>query len=420
MTTLKFLLLFLFIFSAAEVNAQFLKKLKKQAEEAVKETVIQKSEEKAAETTGQVMDSIFDAPGKIKKSKQNGQDEETDETKISEEQSIIVNANFDFKPGALVFFYDDFRKDGLGDFPAKWDTNGSGELVEVEGEKWFRLANNSVYTLLTDNNLPENYTIEFDLLTTGLDKKTSSQAFLTLIFSDGPGFGKGNTWSMVELSPCQFIGNNGAVEKVVKGKRQLRNNVGKDYRNAINGYSRISIAVNKTRLRLWLNENKLVDIPRLIGNGINTFKMSTKGFRDERNVDEILIKDFRIAETGDDYRSKLLTEGRVSTNAILFESGSANLKPESNAIISEIANVLLENPEVNIKIIGHTDADGTESTNMELSKSRAEAVKAGMSDKYGIESERIVTEGKGESQPIADNNSPENKAKNRRVEFIKI
>ena len=126
-----------------------------------------------------------------------------------------------------------------------------------------RLANASVYLPMATQKLPENYTISFDLLTGGLDNGTSSQAFLKLLLTDDANFGYGKNWGMVELSPCQFIESPGVVEKRVDGERQLRNNIGKDYRTVINGTSTVSIAVNETRMRIWLNENKIVDVPRL-------------------------------------------------------------------------------------------------------------------------------------------------------------
>ena len=136
--------------------------------------------------------------------------------------------------------------------------------------------------------------------------------------------------------------------------------------------------------------------------------------------DEVYISDFRMGKAGVDNRSKLISEGRLSTNAIQFESGSDALKPESYPIIREIAEVLEENPEVKIKIIGHTDSEGDEGSNLSLSKKRAEAVKSSMEQQYGIAAGRIVTDGKGETEPVGDNASAEGMAENRRVEFIKM
>ena len=103
-----------------------------------------------------------------------------------------------------------------------------------------------------------------------------------------------------------------------------------------------------------------------------------------------------------------------------FDSGKDIVKPESYGSVREIANVLNENPAVRIKVIGHTDSDGDDALNLDLSKRRAANVKQYLISEFKIDGSRIETDGKGESAPIADNNSPENKAKNRRVEFIKL
>jgi outer membrane protein OmpA-like peptidoglycan-associated protein len=82
--------------------------------------------------------------------------------------------------------------------------------------------------------------------------------------------------------------------------------------------------------------------------------------------------------------------------------------------------VLNENPAVRIKVVGHTDSDGDDALNLDLSKRRAANVKQYLINEFKIDGSRVETDGKGENAPIADNNSAENKAKNRRVEFIKL
>ncbi len=88
--------------------------------------------------------------------------------------------------------------------------------------------------------------------------------------------------------------------------------------------------------------------------------------------------------------------------------------------LNDIAKVLKENPAVRIKIVGHTDSDGNDAINLDLSKRRAASVKNEMEKNFGIEATRMETDGKGELQPIAPNTSAEGKAQNRRVEFIKL
>jgi outer membrane protein OmpA-like peptidoglycan-associated protein len=81
--------------------------------------------------------------------------------------------------------------------------------------------------------------------------------------------------------------------------------------------------------------------------------------------------------------------------------------------------VLSQDSSISLNIVGHTDSDGTDESNMALSKNRAEAVKNALVSVYGISPDRLTSDGKGESEPVADNSSAQGKAQNRRVEFIK-
>jgi outer membrane protein OmpA-like peptidoglycan-associated protein len=108
-----------------------------------------------------------------------------------------------------------------------------------------------------------------------------------------------------------------------------------------------------------------------------------------------------------------LTEGTV----VLFETGSDKLLTESLVILDEIASVMAEATTIKIRVEGHTDADGDDKKNLDLSKRRAASVKTYMETK-GVAADRITSEGCGETAPIADNKTAEGKTKNRRVSFI--
>ena len=82
--------------------------------------------------------------------------------------------------------------------------------------------------------------------------------------------------------------------------------------------------------------------------------------------------------------------------------------------------MLKENADMKVKIVGHTDSDGVDAANLDLSKRRSASVKAALAKEFGIDENRMETDGKGESQPVDKNDSPAGKANNRRVEFIKI
>lgn len=101
---------------------------------------------------------------------------------------------------------------------------------------------------------------------------------------------------------------------------------------------------------------------------------------------------------------------------INFESSRATIRSNSYGILNEVVGVMLRNPNYNLEIIGHTDSQGDANTNQKLSENRAQAVKMFLVNK-GIEAFRMTALGFGESVPIADNNTAEGRATNRRVAF---
>jgi outer membrane protein OmpA-like peptidoglycan-associated protein len=179
----------------------------------------------------------------------------------------------------------------------------------------------------------------------------------------------------------------------------------------------VSIWRQKTRVRVYINDKKIWDLPRLVAEGL---KFNSLYFRNDGATDDndaYYIGAIRLAIGAPDTRNKLITEGKFVTRGILFDVNSDKIKPESYGALKDIANVLTENGEVKVQIIGHTDSDGDDAKNMELSKKRAEAVKQALIKQFGIDGSRLTTDGKGESQPSDNNTSPEGKANNRRVEL---
>ncbi len=106
------------------------------------------------------------------------------------------------------------------------------------------------------------------------------------------------------------------------------------------------------------------------------------------------------------------------TEAIYFDSGRDSIQSRSNSLLDEIAAVLVAHPEIKrVRVEGHTDSQGAESTNLRLSDARAKAVRRYLIDK-GVEAGRLDARGFGEMYPIAPNDSAEGRARNRRVEFV--
>ena len=187
-----------------------------------------------------------------------------------------------------------------------------------------------------------------------------------------------------------------------------------------NGFVKVSIWRQKNRLRVYMNEEKVWDLPRAFSSDKKYNSLLFMRHNSHRPDDRFLFSNIRLAIGAPDTRNRLITEGKFVTRGILFDVNSDKIKPESYGVLKEISVVLNENPEVKVKIVGHTDADGEDNSNLDLSKRRAEAVKASLVRDFGINMGRLESDGKGETQPVVKNTTAEGKANNRRVEFIKL
>jgi outer membrane protein OmpA-like peptidoglycan-associated protein len=116
-------------------------------------------------------------------------------------------------------------------------------------------------------------------------------------------------------------------------------------------------------------------------------------------------------------RAQISGDQIVLDGKIQFDYNSATIKAESHELLDDVVSVLTDNPDIELlDIVGHTSSEGSDSTNLKLSKERAASVMQYLVDK-GIDAARLKSQGKGEKDPIADNDTDEGKEKNRRVEF---
>jgi OmpA-OmpF porin, OOP family len=111
--------------------------------------------------------------------------------------------------------------------------------------------------------------------------------------------------------------------------------------------------------------------------------------------------------------------GHVSIYGIYFDTGKADVKPESDAAIAEIAKLLKNDAALKLYVVGHTDNVGSLDSNMKLSKDRADAVVKVLIEKHGIAPARLKAYGVASLAPVVSNDTSEGKAKNRRVELVK-
>lgn len=334
-------------------------------------------------------------------------------------------SKFDFIPGEQVVAVEDFTQDAIGDFPAKWNTNASGEVVTIDGRqgRWLKLSGDGIFYPEFVGEIPENATVELDLAV--LDEYSYYCGCVTLRFvQDGKNLlrpGQENLLA-VGIHPQNAGGRDGSTFVEVRaadGSEIMRNERGQAQlvHRGVAPIAHVALWRQKNRMRLYLNEEKVWDIPRAFQSGAKYRLVIESGACGESVP---YIANLRVAQGAPDTRSKLITEGKLVTRGILFDSGSDRIKPESYGTLKDIAAVLQENAAVRVRIIGHTDSDGDDASNLELSKRRAAAVKDALAKEFGIDGGRMETDGKGESQPSGPNDTPQGKANNRRVEFVKL
>jgi outer membrane protein OmpA-like peptidoglycan-associated protein len=354
-------------------------------------------------------------------------DESNEKSDVKKEVSPKLEAysKYDFVPGEKVIFFEDYSQDAVGDFPALWNTNGSAEVVTTNlfPGKWMKFScDEAIWTdqLLT---LPDNYTIEFDVVPINGEDNNNMRGYVFRMIqsvnlnSIDHGAVPGKAGFMFDIAyygtPSYRAYTNasgGSGEELnISGQKD-----GDIYKQLKDHKYHIAIWVQKSRLRLYQDANKLFDLPKAFPYA------SAKMDRLRFEGGAAMVSNIRIAIGNPDMRSKLLTEGKLVSYGIYFDVNKDVVKPESYGTLKQIAAVLTENPDVKIKIVGHTDSDGADAANLDLSKRRAAAVKNELANSFAIDASRIQTDGAGETVPVAANDSPANKALNRRVEFIKL
>jgi len=126
-----------------------------------------------------------------------------------------------------------------------------------------------------------------------------------------------------------------------------------------------------------------------------------------------------VTASADLFQSGLKATGHVEVPGIYFDTGKADLKPESDAAVGEIAKLLKADPALKVYVVGHTDNVASLDLNTRLSQGRADAVVQALVGRHGIAAARLAGRGVGPLAPVASNDSEDGRAKNRRVELVK-
>ena len=402
----KLLLLIALVGYACFAQAQLLKKMKEKVDNKVNATVDKK-----------VNDAVNG-----NKAENKSEENKTDNSNSNANPGTIKSySKYDFVPGERIIVIEDFMQDAVGDLPDKWNTNSAAETVTIEGKSghWMKMTK-GVYMPDFIDSLQDNFTLEFDLL---VDQPAHSWGIYPVL-AQLDNRDKIQEWRSsanffaVNILPGNESGGSSYYERKKMGSIDQPPTV------KINSFSNLTRPVHvaiwrqKERLRIYLNEEKTWDVPKAISpeaklNAFLLFIQLTDNWH-------FYVSNIRLATGAPDTRNKILKENKWVSHGILFDVNSANIKPESYGSLKEMADILKEFADLKVKIVGHTDADGSDAANLELSKKRAASVKETLAKEFGIDESRMETDGKGESEPIDKNDTPAGKANNRRVEFIKL
>jgi len=318
----------------------------------------------------------------------------------------VVWNKFDFIPGDEVIFEDGPNiMEENGEFPSRWDLiGGVTEVAQVDDENVIMFFDNTfkqgIIPYLKNSNedyLPDVFTIEFDA---HFNPQIYNERYYVNFYdrkNQKPGNNKTLTIYVNKLHLDKSENN-------YPGKN-------KGNRDEIGGWRHLSIAYTKGKLKVYMDDTRLINIPHYEANptGISIVGISPN----------LYVKNIRIAKGGVKYYDRVLQDGKIICNGIRFDVNKASLKPESMGPINEIYHLLQKRTDLNFSIEGHTDSDGDNLSNKKLSEDRARVVMDRLIQ-MGISSNRLKYTGFGESKPIDNNSSPEGKANNRRVEFVKF
>jgi len=328
----------------------------------------------------------------------------TDSEEASSEKAMApattvaeVNTKFDFVPGSKLILYDDFTEDELGEFPHKWKLHtGTVEIAESGGERWLRAAeSDGRIRMKVPAGLPEKWTLEFDVMV-----QPGAWAYTVSGMN-------GNQSAWIVTFPQ--VGNTVTFQSGALNA-QTAFAGGRD----MTGRHHVMLMGKGLSLKVYIDQQRVVNVP----------EVAVEVGRPEeielcvRHVEyDAMITNVRFAEGGKT-TADFLDEGKLVTYGIHFDTGSDVVKPESAPVLREIAAYMKKNDSAKLTVVGHTDNQGNAKNNLDLSKRRAGAVAKALAE-LGIAVDRLATDGKGDTEPVAENDQAEGRAANRRVEFTR-
>lgn len=421
-----FSVLFLMI-GAADVQAQWLKKVGQKAVERAKDRAKNKVERKVDDAVDKTVDGAFDGAedavkGEGKKGKTNDSTEDADGQVATKEggqqqqkgQSLeMTYAKSDFVPGDEIIFDDNVEGEQLGEFPSKWNLErGNAEVAMINGEKVICLIGNDswISPLMKEpkNYLSDVFTLEFDIMCPpdNADGSFELDFMQPSANRDNDTYTVNWSWSSYDY-PLSY--------SWINANNERSSGDGPRYQFPDGKWHHVALSFNKRALKVYYDGKRVANVPNVkAGAGWVTWWTGhgTEG-KDK------YMKNIRIAKGAVLLYDRMMTDGKFITYGITFDVGKSTIKPESMGEINRIVKLMTDNPDLKFSVEGHTDSTGNATTNQTLSEARSKAIVDKLVE-LGITADRLTSSGKGQTTPIADNETDEGRAKNRRVEFVKI
>jgi len=306
--------------------------------------------------------------------------------------------NYDFQPGEIPLYVDDFSRDRVGNFPQRLEFGeGNMEVAEWNGNRYLRVTTRDAkFSVVLPAVLPDRFTIEFDAT------PPNSNISATIEFSAG-------AKSHVDyhyFNTKMMGGIDGTGPRALGAERT---------ESAADALFRFRIMGDGKYVKVYINDTRVANVPNADLGRSNTITFDLSGTEDH----PAFIGNFSILAGGRELYDALVENGRVATQGIYFDTGSDHIRPESTPTLVEIAQMMKGHPDLALLIEGHTDNVGNAAANQTLSERRAAAVKQALVGTWAVDAARLTTAGFGASKPAAPNTTPEGRQQNRRVELVK-
>jgi len=320
-------------------------------------------------------------------------------------QPELKSTKIDFIPGERTVFYDDISDMAEDEPPPHWKVRGDAvELRTGGGVHQLTITGHSNLTS-APIAFPENFTFEVDEVFSPQTKSWPSAEW-QFLRKDGGASATLSTGARLAEHLLAFSAND---SKSHLGGKDVPNI---DFTQPV----RIALWVQNKRVRVYVNSERVLDVNET---EVPPPSQMYVAFNGGTAAAEVGIRRVRVAESTPDFSTVIGATGKYVTHGIHFDTDSDRLKPESAPILKQVAGGLEKNPNLKLEIDGYTDSVGDAAHNLDLSKRRAQAVMSVLVSQFGVDAARLTSNGFGAAQPIGSNDTPEGRAGNRRVEFLK-